>query len=333
MTAAEEILVLGHRGLLGRAVLEACGPGCRVIAGGRASFDLARMGRAAHPNPGPEPTPAPVPEADQRLDWLRDELTGLGPSAADLHAGLDHLGSLLASGRVRLVINCAGYTEVDRAEAEPGAAMAANAEGAGAVARLCARHGVRLVHVSSDYVFDGQARRPYREDDPARPLSVYGRSKLEGERLVREGLPAALIVRSAWLFGSGRGNFITKVLDQARAGREFKVVDDQVGSPTYTLDLALAIVTLGRRGASGLLHLVNSGQASRFELARQALAIGGQDPDLARPIATAALGAPAPRPAWSVLDGRRASRLLGQPQPTWLDGLRRYLQSPEENEA
>lgn len=333
MTAAEEILVLGHHGLLGRAVVEVCGPGCRVIAGGRESFDLARMGRYAPPAGPPVVAAMPPPEADQRLDWLRDELTGLGPSAADLHAGLDHLASLLASGQVRLVINCAGYTDVDRAESEPEAALAANTQGAGAVARLCARHGVRLVHVSTDYVFDGQARRPYREDDPARPLSVYGRSKLEGERLVREHLPAALIVRSAWLFGPGRANFVTKVLDQARTGRAFAVVDDQVGSPTYTIDLALAIVTLGRRGASGLLHLVNAGQASRFELARQALAIAGLDPELVRPTTTAALAGPAARPTWSVLDGRRASRLLGQPQPTWLDALRRYLLSPEENEA
>ena len=106
-----------------------------------------------------------------------------------------------------------------------------------------------------------------------------------------------------------------------------------MGSPTYTIDLALAIVTLGRRGASGLLHLVNAGQASRHELARQALTIAGLDPDLVQPVATAALAAPAARPAWSVLDGRRASRLLGQPQPTWLDALRRYLQTPEENKA
>lgn len=333
MTAAEEILVLGHHGLLGRAVAEACGPGCRVIAGGRESFDLTRMGRSAPSIATPRTGQMPPPEADQSLDWLRDELTGLGPSAADLHAGLDHLASLLASGQVRLVINCAGYTDVDRAESEPEAALAANTQGAGAVARLCARHGVGLVHVSTDYVFDGRARRPYREDDLAAPLSVYGRSKLEGERLVREHLPSALIVRSAWLFGPGRDNFVTKVLTQARAGRAFTVVADQVGSPTYTVDLALAIVTLGRRGASGLLHLVNAGQASRHELARQALAIAGLDPDLVQPGTTAALGAPAARPAWSVLDGRRASRLLGQPQPTWLDALRRYLQTSEENEA
>lgn len=333
MTAAEEILVLGHHGLLGRAVMEACGPGCRVIAGGRDSFDLARMGRPASPVVPAATSALPGSETDQSLDWLRDELTGLGPSAADLHAGLDHLASFLASGQVRLVINCAGYTDVDRAESEPEAALAANTQGAGAVARLCARHGVRLVHLSTDYVFDGQTRRPYREDDPARPLSVYGRSKLEGERLVREHLPSALIVRSAWLFGPGRDNFISKVLAQARVGRPFTVVDDQVGSPTYTLDLALALVTLGRRGASGLLHLVNAGQASRHELARQALAIAGLDPELVRPTTTAALAAPAARPAWSVLDGRRAARLLGQPQPTWLDALRRHLQTPEENKA
>lgn len=332
MTAAEGILVLGHRGLLGRAVAEAAGPDCRVIQGGRAVLDLGRMGaQPTRPAAGSAPADPPGAEdAARALDRVREDLAALGPAAADLHPNLEHLEALLASGGVGLVVNCAGYTDVDRAEREPELAMAANAQGAGAVARLCARFGAHLVHLSTDYVFDGQAQgRPYREDDPAEPLSAYGRSKLLGEQMVKEAYPGALVVRSAWLFGPGRDNFVSKVLAAARAGRPLKVVRDQVGSPTYTRDLAPALIGLGRRRVRGLMHLVNQGQASRYELARQALALAGLDPETVTAITTAELGPAAPRPAWSVLDTHRAARLLGRPLPDWLNALGRYINAEE----
>lgn len=278
MRTADKILVLGGRGLLGRAVVRACG-GRAAVPGGRDEFDLAG-GR--------------VEEA-------------LRAAAPDL------------------VINCAGYTDVDRAEAEPRAAMAVNRDGAGEAARVCAALGAHLVHMSTDYVFDGRSKRPYREDDPPRPISAYGRSKLEGERAVRAACPGALIVRSAWLFGPGRPGFVDQVLARARAGEPLRVVSDQTGSPTYTEDLAPALVNLARRRVSGLVHLVNTGLASRLELARQCLRLTGMDPDLARPILTADLGPAAARPAFSALECRRAARLLGGPPPTWLDALGRYL--------
>ncbi|MFZ5584790.1 MAG: dTDP-4-dehydrorhamnose reductase [Thermodesulfobacteriota bacterium] len=332
MTAAEGILVLGHRGLLGRAVVEAVGPDCQVIEGGRAALDLGRMGaQPTRPAAGSAPADPPgAEEAAMALDRVRENLAGLGPAAADLHPNLELLEALLASGGVGLVVNCAGYTDVDRAEREPELAMAANAQGAGAVARLCARFGAHLVHLSTDYVFDGQAQgRPYREDDEPRPLSVYGRSKFVGERLVREAHPAALVVRSAWLFGPGRDNFVSKVLAAARAGRPLRVVRDQAGSPTYTRDLAPALIGLGRRRVRGLLHLVNRGQASRYELARQALALAGLDPEAVEPILTADLDPAAPRPAWSVLDTHRSARLMGGPLPDWLGALGRYINAEE----
>jgi dTDP-4-dehydrorhamnose reductase len=224
-----------------------------------------------------------------------------------------------------VVINCAGYTAVDQAEAEPELAWAVNAEGAEAVARACAQAGAHLVHLSTDYVFDGRGRRPYREDDPPAPLSAYGRSKLAGEERVRRVLPGALIVRSAWLFGPGRADFVDKVLARARQGRRVRVVADQVGSPTYTVDLARALVELGRRRVGGVLHVVNAGQASRYELARQAVRLAGLEVELVEPVSSREYVLPAARPAYSVLDSRRAARLLGGPLPTWLDALRRHL--------
>ncbi len=286
--AAEPVLVLGHTGRLGRALM-AAGPGrCRGPEGGRGSFDLAR------------------PESVER--------------------------AVLASG-CPLVVNCAGYTDVDGAEAEPERAFALNAAGAGAVARACARAGAFMVYLSTDFVFDGRGGRPYRESDPPAPLSAYGRSKLEGERLVREALPGALIVRSAWLFGPGRPGFVEKVLARARAGEPFAVVSDQVGSPTYSLDLAGMLLALADKRVSGLIHAVNWGRASRLELARRALSLAGMEPELARPIKSAELAGGAARPAFSVLDIGRLARVSGGPPPSWLDALGRYLAGEEKEQT
>ncbi len=324
MKSAETILVLGHRGLLGRAVVDACGRDCLVIKGGRRALDLGACGEPPSPPPAQEPVSAR--EARDILDQLRRELSGLGPAAAEVQAGCLLARRTIVELHPSIVINCAGYTDVDRAESEPELALAVNGTGAGAVARACAEVGAHLVHISTDYVFDGSRRRPYPENAVPRPLSAYGRSKLEGERQVRAALDRALIVRSAWLFGPGRPGFVDKVLERARRGQEVRVVTDQVGSPTYTRDLARALLTLARRRVFGLVHLVNQGQASRFELARQCLRLAGLDPELVRPATTAELGtAPAPRPPFSVLESRRAARLLGGPLPTWLDALERYL--------
>lgn len=326
MAAAENILVLGHRGLLGRALLAACGGPCLVLEAPRGQWDLAtwaplRLSGAS----GRDGQAAPD------LEQARRALPALGGQALALHDKLDLLGLLLRETRPGLVINCIGFTDVEQAEAKPGLAMAVNARGAQAVARACAQAGAHLLHVSTDFVFDGQAARPYREDDPAAPLSAYGRSKLEGERLVLAELPGTLMVRSAWLFGPGRVNFVDKVLERGRLGRPFPVVDDQVGSPTYTSDLAQALLSLGRRWLGGVLHVVNQGQASRLELARQALELAGLDPALAQPASSAQAGGQARRPAYSVLDAGRAALALGAPLPPWRDALRRYL-CPEEEE-
>lgn len=327
MPDAEDILVLGHRGLLGQALARACGGRCQVIEGGRQVFDLALQPLEAAPPAG---SAVDQSQAQASLGCLRAQLPVMGPRASQAHSRLDVLRLALKRGRPRLVFNCLGYTDVDRAEREPELAQAVNARGAQAVARACAEVGAHLVHLSTDFVFDGQAQRPYREDDPPAPLSAYGRSKLLGERLVAAELPGALIARSAWLFGPGRQSFVDKVIVQGRLGRPFPVVSDQVGSPTYTADLASALLDLGGRWIGGVMHVVNQGQASRHELAAQALELAGLDPGLARPAPSAGASGGARRPAYSVLDAGRAARALGAGLPDWREALARYLADKQE---
>ena len=330
MLDAEQILVLGHRGLLGQALVAACQGRCQVVAGGRQVFDLTRQPLTAALVAGQAVGPE---QARASLGRVAAGLPALGAKAQDLHGCLDVLRLALKEGRPRLVFNCLGYTDVDQAEREPQAAEAVNGRGAQAVARACAEAGAHLVHLSTDFVFDGQASRPYREDDPPAPLSTYGRSKLSGERLVRQELAGALIVRSAWLFGQGRPSFVDKVIAQGRLGKPFPVVEDQVGSPTYTADLAAALLDLGQRWIGGVLHLVNQGQASRRQLAIKALELAGLDPRLAQAAQSSQAAGGARRPAYSVLDAGRAARVLGGPLPPWPEALGRYLAARREVQA
>ncbi|RMH15910.1 MAG: dTDP-4-dehydrorhamnose reductase, partial [Gemmatimonadetes bacterium] len=208
------------------------------------------------------------------------------------------------------VIHCAAYTAVDRAEDEPERAAAVNVEGARHVAVAAAHRGAALLHVSTDYVFDGRARRPYRPSDPPAPLGVYGRTKAEGEAAVRdavrEGGGRALIVRTGWLYGPGGRNFVDTVLARARAGETLRVVDDQRGGPTWTRSLGPALLELVRRaapapGEATVLHLADRGEASWYELACAALTLAGVDAAV-EPVGSDTWAAPAPRPAYAVLD-------------------------------
>jgi len=221
----------------------------------------------------------------------------------------------------QILVNAAAFTHVDRCEREPEQAERVNALAPGLLARLTRARGIRLVHVSTDYVFDGRARRPYREDDPPAPESVYGRSKLAGERAVHEAAPDALVVRTSWVFGAGR-HFVAAILEQGReaaAGRRgpLRVVDDQRGRPTSAWDLAEGLLALVERGATGVYHLANRGEASWWDVARAALEhVGLADVQVDR-VATAELDLAAPRPAWSVLDLARAEGLGVRMRP-WL---------------
>ena len=239
---------------------------------------------------------------------------------------------LAALPRPLVWVNAAAFTHVDRCEREPEAARRANADAPRKLARACAEAGVSLVHVSTDYVFAGDAREPYREDDVPAPRSEYGRSKLAGERAVLETAPDALVVRTSWVFGAGR-NFVAAVLEQAalrQSGAEtgpLRVVDDQRGRPTYAVDLAAAIVELVAAGARGVVHFAIAGIATWWDVARRALDCAGYGGIAIDRIKTADLDVAAPRPAWSVLDTTRAETLGLRPRP-WGEALEAYLASP-----
>ena len=229
------------------------------------------------------------------------------------------------------VINCAAYTQVDRAEGEPDMAFTVNRDTPGRLAEALAERGGRLLHVSTDFVFDGKQDRPYRESDPAHPLSVYGRSKYEGEQAVRQALPGAVILRTAWLYGAHGHNFVKTMLRIAQAGRPLRVVNDQHGSPTWAADVAGVIGALVSSDAEGVFHYTNAGQTTWYGFAcailEEAAATGFEiaTREIA-PIPTAEYPTPAVRPAFSVLDTGKIESLLSLSIPAWRDSLKRMLE-------
>jgi dTDP-4-dehydrorhamnose reductase len=213
-----------------------------------------------------------------------------------------------------VVVHAAAMTDVDGCERDPAAADAANAAGSANVAGT----GARVILLSTDYVFDGRAGRPYREDDPTGPVSAYGRSKLAAERAVLAH-PGNLVVRTAWVYGEGR-NFIRSILAAEQAGRPLRVVSDQRGRPTWAGDLAAALAYLVGAGTSGVVHVTGDGEPCTW--ADLAEVVVGHPVER---ITSEQLAAPAPRPRWSVLDLGRA-RALGVPLADWRDSVRRYLE-------
>lgn len=219
-----------------------------------------------------------------------------------------------------LVLNCAAYNAVDAAEADPAPAFAVNASGPANLAWACSQTGARLVHFSTNYVFDGSAPEPYTEADEPRPLSAYARSKLEGERHVLDVAPNALVVRSSGLFGSTGsaikgGSFPERMVKRAREGHPLRIVDDQRLNPTYTRDLAKGTLDLVAGGVEGVIHLVAAGCCSYWDLAAAGLRLAGVDAPVGR-VSTAELGAAAPRP----LNGCLASNRVA-PLRDWEEGL------------
>ena len=229
----------------------------------------------------------------------------------------------VADARPDAVLNCAAWTDVDGAEASEDAATEVNGAGAGNVAAAAAAAGAFVVHVSTDYVFDGSATSPYVESSPTAPQSAYGRSKLAGELAVADAAPDAhAIVRSSWLFGEHGGNFVATMLRLASERDALTVVDDQVGCPTFTGHLATALVAIAERRLAGVRHVAGAGECSWHDLAAATFAATGATVELSRG-RTADLGRPAPRPAYSVLRSERSDTPV---LPPWQDGLNAYLQ-------
>jgi dTDP-4-dehydrorhamnose reductase len=225
-----------------------------------------------------------------------------------------------------IVANCAGYTAVDDAEAHEADAFAVNAVGAANLARAAHGHGARMVHVSTDYVFAGDADEPYAEDAPLAPRSAYGRTKAAGEWAVEAHCPESWVLRTAWLYGAGGGNFVTTMARLAGERETLSVVDDQRGQPTWTVDLADAIVRLVTSNApTGVWHGTSQGETTWHGLAQETFRLLGLDPARVEPTTTDAFPRPAPRPAYSVLghEGWRMARLA--PLPHWRESLARAL--------
>lgn len=231
---------------------------------------------------------------------------------------------VLLTLKPKVVINAAAYTDVDGCQTNTELAMQVNGEGVGHLAMTSKEIGAKLVQVSTDYIFDGTKGAPYQEDDLAAPLSVYGESKLAGEMNTWFN-PNHLIVRTQWLYGHGGKNFVETMLKLAAEKKELTVVDDQIGSPTWTRDLALAIKALLDKGCEGTYHAANSGFVSWNGFAREIFRLAGLDVKVL-PMTTEQLGRPAPRPLYSTLDCGKLRQDTGfVPQP-WQDALERYLE-------
>ncbi|TMD15396.1 MAG: dTDP-4-dehydrorhamnose reductase [Chloroflexi bacterium] len=221
------------------------------------------------------------------------------------------------------IVNCAAFTDVDRAERDQAAADAVNARAPGYLAEAAARAGAAILHVSTDYVFDGAKGAAYDENDSPNPLNVYGRTKLEGEERVLASGARACLLRTAWLYGRHGSNFVKAILEAARRGGPLRVVADQVGSPTLTTDLADAVHLLLRRPAFGLFHVANQGAASRYQQAR---AIVGERVEVI-PISSAESGRPAPRPANSTLTSVRWEAAGFPSLRPWQEALAQFVES------
>lgn len=220
------------------------------------------------------------------------------------------------------VINCAAWTDVDGAEAEEAAATEINGNGAANLAAACARNGVRLVHVSTDYVFDGGATEPYVESDSVNPQSAYGHSKLAGEAAIEASGGDYAIVRTAWLFGAGGPNFVDTMLKLGSEREQIEVVTDQIGCPTWTGHLAPALIACAAAEQTGIFHAVGGGRCSWFDLASETISLAGLSCKV-EPTTTESFPRPAPRPAFSVLGSELGDEALVLPD--WHEGLRGYL--------
>lgn len=222
------------------------------------------------------------------------------------------------------IILSAAYTDVEGAEDHRDEAFRVNEGGTRIVAQAAADAQAALVYYSTDFVFDGTKTDPYEVDDVVNPQSVYGASKLGGERAVQEIIPAHFIIRTAWLYGPGGNNFVEKIINAAKTRDSLKVVEEEVGSPTHTEDVALATKALLATSEFGTYHAVNAGKCSRFQFARRILALAGDDTPVA-PCASSEFPTKAERPAYSVLSTRKLEQVCNYKPPSWDTALQRYM--------
>jgi dTDP-4-dehydrorhamnose reductase len=254
--------------------------------------------------------------------WTGDEVTALGSKEADIRDAGQVVDAARQS-RPEWIVLAAAYTDVDGCELNPERAMAVNCTGAIHVARAAKECGSRLLFISTDYVFDGTKTTPYETSDARNPVSVYGRSKAEAEVALQEIVPECCIARTTWLFGQDAKGFPDAILKQAGEREEISVLNDQRACPTYTDDAADAVLQLCRQQARGIVHVINSGDCTRFDMAREIVAGVGMK---TRVVAGSSEGMvrPARRPKYSVLSSGSLKN-YGITLPSWQDGVRRYL--------
>jgi dTDP-4-dehydrorhamnose reductase len=255
----------------------------------------------------------------------REDVQVVAPTRTQLDVtNAGHVRGVMASFRPQVVFHCAAFTKVDLCETDP-AAQAVNADAVATMSAACAKAGAKLVHVSTDFVFDGKKEAPYVEEDPTAPLSAYGRTKREGEEHALAA-PGALVVRASWLFGNGGPNFVEAMLKQAESGKkEVRVVADQTGRPTATTDLAAALVALADANVSGIVHYANRGEVSWNAFAREIYRLAGFSGVDVVPITSADLARPAIRPAYSVLSTEKYERITGETPRDFREPLGEYL--------
>ncbi|MFB2981548.1 dTDP-4-dehydrorhamnose reductase [Microseira sp. BLCC-F43] len=258
------------------------------------------------------------------------EVIGVGRERVDFSQP-ESLRQIIAEVKPDAVVNAAAYTAVDKAESEFDLAMAVNGTAPGILAEECQKLGIRLIHISTDYVFDGTKSYPYQDTDPTNPLSAYGKSKLAGELAIGKNCEDSVIIRTAWVYGvGGKGNFVKTMLRLGSDKEEIRVVADQIGSPTWTGDLANAIANVIDKTPPGTYHYTNSGVASWYDFAvaifEEASQLGWNlKVQRVIPITTPEYPTPAKRPAYSVLSCAKIAAVLGTYPPHWRQGLRQML--------
>ena len=259
---------------------------------------------------------------DLMREWTGDEVAGLRSSDVDIRDS-DKVRQVVEERKSECIVLAAAYTNVDDCESHPELAFTVNRDGAVNVAKAAKRAGAKLLFLSSDYVFDGKKSTPYETADRRNPQSVYGRSKAEAEIQLLEIAPDCCVARTSWLFGAGGKCFPDTILKLAASRPVLNVVNDQRGCPTYSVDLARAIVALCRNHASGIVHTTNAGECSWFEFAQE-IVKGARLRTEVRPVSSQQMARPAPRPAYSVLSAK-SLQPYGIAMPPWQDALRRYL--------
>lgn len=259
-----------------------------------------------------------------RLTTLRgDEVRGVDLDTLDI-ADFQAVCGAINSFNPDLILNCAAYNDVDRAETDWEGAFLANGIGVRNLAIAARQNNALFVHYSTDYVFDGRADRPYTIADVPNPISSYGQSKLLGEEMLRQHGGDYFLIRTSWLFGHGTFSFPKKIIEWSRKNDSLRIVNDQVASPTFTSDLAGATLRLIERGSFGLYHITNSGSCSRYDWAKFILGSIGWQGTL-EPARSSDFQTPAQRPEFSVLDNFPLTQTIGAPMPAWQDATTRFL--------